>query len=63
VRLAGEALRLPLTGAAVLFPAMLRLWRERGHHHLPRDRLQPQLPPSLCRGGWMHHPVLRVLQV
>lgn len=63
VRLAVEALRLMLMGAAVLFPALLRLWRERGRHHLPGDRLRPQLPSPLCHGGWMRHPVPTSVQV
>jgi len=63
VGLAGEAWRLPLTGAAVLFPALLRLRRERGHHRLPRHALPPQLPPSLRRGGWVRHPVPLPVQV
>ncbi|KAM7095539.1 uncharacterized protein J5F26_010042 [Ciconia maguari] len=50
-------------GAALLLPALLRLWRERGHHHLPRDGLRPQLPSALCRGRWMRHPVPSSVQV
>ncbi|KAM9656747.1 uncharacterized protein ACIBXB_008993 [Morphnus guianensis] len=63
VGLAVAALRLPLRGAALLFPALLRLWRERGRHLLLGNGLRPQLPSPLCRGGWMRHPVRSSVQV
>ena len=58
-----EALGLLLTGAALFFSAMLCLWRERSRHQLRRERLCTQLPPALCQGRGMHHPVLWRLQV
>ena len=50
-------------GALLLFPAMLCLRREGGCHHMRRERLCTQLPPALCQGRGMHHPVLWRLQV
>ena len=48
---AAWALSLLLMGAALLFPALLRLWQFRGHHHLCRDGLRPQLPLPLHLKG------------
>ena len=50
-------------GALLLFPAMLCLRREGGCRHMRRERLCTQLPPALCQGRGMHHPVLWRLQV
>ena len=48
---AAWALSLLLMGAALLFPALLRLWQFGGHHHLCRDGLRPQLPLPLHLKG------------
>ena len=44
-------------GGLSAFPALLRLWQDRGHHHLRSVGLRPQLPSPLRLGGPMCHPV------
>ncbi|KAK4815136.1 hypothetical protein QYF61_017577 [Mycteria americana] len=55
VGLAVEALRLPLIGAAVLFPALLCLWREQGT--CSGSSWRPVTGRARARSfSWEHHP-------
>ncbi|RLV63016.1 hypothetical protein DV515_00018707, partial [Chloebia gouldiae] len=38
-------------GAAWHFLALLRLWPERGHHHVLQGGLWQMVPPTVCQGG------------
>ena len=63
VGLAAEAPSPPLTGAALLFPELLCLWRDGSCHQLRADRLRAQLPSALRRGRGMRHATLWAAQV
>ena len=50
-------------GGLSAFPALLRLWQDRGHHHLRSVGLRPQLPSPLHPRGRMCQSALWKVQV
>ena len=60
---ADEAPSPLLTGIALLFSALLCLWREGSYHQLRGNRLRAQLPSALRRGRGMRHTILWSAQV